>query len=178
MFWREDAPPLNAPTPEPTPLAITDFAPGSIVGLEITETETGQRLRLVKSDDTWQMQSPAQGEAYSPRVDSLTFQLAQVRANRKLEQPASLTDFGLEPPLYELKLTLEGGNSETLQLGGQNPDKNFYYAMKTGDSGVYLISSTTGDAIKDLVAMPPYTPTPTVVMAATLTPEPTITPSP
>jgi hypothetical protein len=177
MFLRADAPPVNAPTPEPTPLAFLTVSPQGIRGIEVVENETGRRLRLVKANDQWQMEAPARGEAYAPQVESLVFQLGLIRSDRKLTSPASLADYGLAPARYEIRLELEDAGVQAVQLGGQNPDKNYYYAIKAGDDAVYLISSAVGDAIVDILAMPPFTRTPTVVLAPTLTPEPTFTPA-
>lgn len=171
-FLREGAPPVTAQTPVPTTLPVLSFQPDQVTGLEVDDLQNKTTIQLTHAGDKWTMQSPAQGDADETRIGTFLFDLSDVTAHKGFPNASNLKDYGLSPASYQVKVTLQSGSPLTIQIGAQNPDKNNYYALKSGDSTVYLIPSTVGDSVKEFSAQPPYTPT------ATETPGPTDTEGP
>jgi hypothetical protein len=178
MFGRPDAPPVTPVTPQPTPIAFLNFNDSQATALQVQDVKTKQLTRVVRDGAGWKMEQPAQGPANAPPVENLLFDLAHLNADRKIESPGDLAEYGLNPPAYEITLTLQDGSTRAFQMGNQNPDKNFWYVMQSGDAAVYLIRSTVGDDIQSFITQPPYTPTPLPTDTVTPTPLPGATPTP
>lgn len=171
-FLRSDAPPVKPVTPEPTPIVFLSVELARVQVVEVRDVKNNAVTRVVRDGETWKMEQPAQGEAFASRVQELVYDLAQITADRQLGAQNDLTPFGLKPAAYELKVTLQDSSQVMVSLGNKNPDGNSFYALKGGDSAVYLIGSSVGEKIQEFVTSPPYTPTPTVIPTATGTPAP------
>lgn len=169
-FLREDAPPIEPVTPAPTPIAVLEFDDSQATALQVRDVKNNQTTRVVREGDAWKMEQPAQGGAFAPPIERLLFALAALKADRKIASPTDLAGYGLNPPAHQVQVTMPGGAMFTLTLGNQNPDGNYYYAMKDSDAAVYLINSSIGDDIREFVTAPPYTPPPPPMPEATPTP--------
>lgn len=176
-FLRADAPPLVAPTPEPTTILFLSLDQSKVQAVEVRDVKNNQATRVVRDGASWKMEQPKQGEADATRIDDLVFDFARLEAERKLDTPGDLAGFGLNPPQYQVNLSLEGGEPVTIQIGNGNPDGTYLYAMKNGDAAVYLVDASSGEQIKEFVSMPPYTPTPSPTAPPSPTPEATLTPA-
>jgi hypothetical protein len=175
-FLRSDAPPLSPVTPAPTEIAFLRLDRAQVTALQVREVANNTITRVVRDGEAWKMEQPLQGQAFGSRVDELLFNLARSNAERNLGAQSDLMPFGLNPPRYELQVTVAGAEPVTIALGNKNPDGNSYYALRGGDGTVYLVSSLIGQKIEEFVTMPPYTPTPTGTRAPTETPAATPTP--
>ncbi len=169
-FLREDAPPIEPVTPAPTPIAVLEFDDSQAMALQVRDVKNNQTTRVVREGDAWKMEQPAQGQAFAPPIERLLFALAALKAERKIASPTDLAAYGLNPPAYQVQVTMQDGSGYTLALGNQNPDKSYFYAMKNSDAAVYLITASIGEDIQALVTSPPYTPTPALMPQATPTP--------
>ncbi|HZQ08781.1 MAG TPA: DUF4340 domain-containing protein [Anaerolineae bacterium] len=177
-FMREGAAPTPPETPEPTPLAFLSVPEDKVTNVQVRDVKNNKVTQISRNGDKWNMEQPAQGEAYQQNVDDFLFELANITAERKIDNPSDLAGFGLNPPAYELKVTQQDGQSWTVQLGTQNPDKSYYYALKNGDSSVYLVNTSVGEAIENFVNAPPFTPTPSPTVGESPTPSTTEPPTP
>jgi hypothetical protein len=175
-FLREGAPPVAPTTPEPTEILFFTVAQDKVQAIQVTDVKNSKITRVVRDGENWKMEQPASGEAYFTRVDDLVFALTRISAERKLAPQTDLTPFGLNPPQYALELTLDDASKISILLGNENPEGNAYYALKNGDSALYLVDSSIGDNIKKFVNEPPYTPTPSPTPNATAPPQATPTP--
>lgn len=180
IYWtqlREGADTGAPITPQPTRVGVIQFDTDAVTRVEVKD-KNAKTTRVVKQGDTWTMETPAQGPANPSRVDGFLFQLSNLDASRSLPNPGDLASFSLATPSYTVTLALKDGTEYVIKLGDQNPDKSQYYALKGTDTTVYLIPSNVGEAIKDFVEMPPYTPTPTNTSQPTETPTVSETPTP
>ncbi len=168
-FMRECAQPTTPMTPMPTPLAFLSVPQDKVTTVQVRDVKNNKVTQITRSGDKWNMEQPVQGEAYQPNVDDFLFELANVTAERKIDNPSDLASFGLNPPAYEVKVTQQDGQTLAVELGTQNPDKTFFYAQKNGDASVYLVSLPVGEAIQNFVNMPPFTPTPSPTAGASPT---------
>lgn len=161
----------EAVTPLPTLIPFLNYEVEQVQAVEVREVKQNQVTRVVRVGDGWQMQAPQQGPADASRVRGFVFQVARVDAHRVLSDISDLATFGLNPPSYQVTLTTGDNVQRIIQIGDANPDKAYVYALRSGDPKVYLIPASVGEAVRDFVTMPPYTPTPT----ATPLPTPTAT---
>lgn len=172
-FLRADAPPQSPVTPQPTAILFMQVEQDKIQSIEVHDTKNNVVTQVTRNGDAWNMTQPKQGSADADRISALLLQLAHTTATRKLDSPGDLTQFGLNPPLYEAKLAYQDGSTVTVDVGIKNTDGSAYYTIKNGDGAVYLVATTVGDDVVQFVTTPPYTPTPTATPAATDTPEAT-----
>jgi hypothetical protein len=175
-FLRPDAPPITAVTPEPTPILFLNIQQSDIAQVQVQELATNKITHVVRAGDVWQMESPKQGPAYFVPVDRLVFDLSRIQVDRKLETPGDLVAFGLNPPQYEVVLTLADNRTLNLSIGGETTDENYGYAMKEGDPAVYLLDFSLSEEIMEFITMPPFTPTPSPTPEPIGTPQPTAAP--
>jgi hypothetical protein len=168
------------PTPSAQTVAVLSFLPSDVTQLETTGQ--GKTVVVTHGDDgKWQLKQPEEAPADQIRVDSLVSRLSTLTATRTIDAPASLAEFGLDQPKVQAKLTLKSGQTHTLLVGDQNPDKTTYYAKLPDRQTVYLIPVAVGGDLAGLLTDPPKaTPTPTpfpTALAPSGTPTPAGTPA-
>lgn len=171
-FLRADAQPLTPATPQPTSILFLQLDEGKIQSIQVRDVKSNQTTRVVREGDQWKMEAPAQGPADQGPVRTMVFDLARVEVDRKLAAPGDLAGYGLNPPKYQMDVELQDGTRVTVLLGAQNPDGDYAYVMKNGDSAVYLMDSSLSDQIQEFVTTPPYTPAPVTRAAPQGTPTP------
>jgi hypothetical protein len=109
---------------------------------EITVTAKGESTTLRKGDGVWTITAPVAADADATEVSNLTTALASLEINRVLEENASdLTAYGLSDP--RIKVAFKAGSaSGELHLGETTPTKGDMYAVKSGESRVFLVSAS------------------------------------
>ncbi len=166
------------PTPAAKTASVLSFLPSDATQIEATGQ--GKTVVVARGDDgKWLLKQPEQGPADQVRVDSLLSALGTLTATRTIDAPASLAEFGLDQPKVQAKVTLKSGQTPTLLVGDQNPDKTSYYAKLPDQPAVYMISVATGGDLSRLLTDPPKatpTPTPLPTVPAAGTPTPAGTP--
>jgi hypothetical protein len=97
--------------------------------------------------------------------------LSALSSTRVIEgEDVDLDAFGLAEPTLRVELGLEGGESQVLLVGNENPVGYSRYTQREGEERVYLVGSSTIGDLEQLIAEPPEKPTPT----PTETPLPTV----
>jgi hypothetical protein len=106
---------------------------------EVTITSSGDTSVLRKVGDTWRMVSPVETDADEAEVTSLIGQLAGIEITRVVDDEASdVAQYGLADPQTTVAFTA-GGTSGRLLLGDTTPTTTDVYAMRAGESRVFLI---------------------------------------
>ncbi len=74
---------------------------------------------------------------------------------------ATLEQFGLSPPMYEVVLQLQDGSTRELWVGRQAPTGDVAYVARPDESTVYFLQSFAVQEVIALIEQPPLvTPTP------------------
>ena len=121
----------------------------------------GQQVALENGGDgTWVLQ-PGGEPADRLRISGLLLRLSNLRATRRIAEPASLAEFGLTQPSLTTTIAVADSPELTLTLGGRAPAESGTYAQKGGDAAVYVISNAVAQDLERLVNEPPRQPTPT-----------------
>lgn len=121
----------------------------------------GQQAAVEKTGDaTWALQ-PSGEPADRLRISGILLRLSNLRATRRIAEPANLADYGLTQPSATASIGLAGADDLSLALGGKAPAESGTYAQKGGDSAVYVISNAVAQDLERLVNEPPREPTPT-----------------
>lgn len=123
----------------------------------------GQQVAVEKTGDaTWVLQ-PSGEPADRLRMSGILLRLSNLRATRRIAEPANLAEYGLTQPSATASISLAGGEDLSLTLGGKAPAESGTYAQKGGDPAVYVISNAVAQDLERLVNEPPREPTPTPV---------------
>ena len=121
----------------------------------------GQQVAVQNSGDgTWVLQ-PSGEPADRLRISGLLLRLSNLRATRRIAEPANLAEYGLTQPSSTATIAVADSPELTLTLGGRAPAESGTYAQKGGDAAVYVISNAVAQDLERLVNEPPLPPTPT-----------------
>ncbi|MFP5379362.1 MAG: DUF4340 domain-containing protein [Vicinamibacteria bacterium] len=106
---------------------------------EITVTSAGETTVLGKVDDAWRLTSPVEADADESEVSSLTSQLSGLEITRIVDENATdLAEYGLADPRVAVGFAA-GDVRGRLLLGDVTPTTSDMYAMREGETAVFLI---------------------------------------
>ena len=145
-------------TPRPP---AASFLPCPSVDLVLVRVEGGGRatqLERASGRDAWRVTQPVAGPADPDQASYLIESIDSIKALNTLG--SSVPSAGLESPREILTCRVKGGGSYTLSIGNPSFDGSGYYARRSGDSRVYVISSVEVDAFDHALAEPPVKPPP------------------
>lgn len=109
---------------------------------EITLTSGGETSTLRKTDGTWKMIAPQEVEADQSEVSTLTSNIASLEINRVIdENAANLGEYGLATPAIQIAFKAANGVSGALNLGDKTATQSDLYAVKPGESRVFVVSA-------------------------------------
>ena len=159
-------PESDAPT-VPPPTFLFDFASESVVNV-LVEGQDGQIVEMQKdADGTWVLVQPPtlpEGTDQSS-ISSAIGQLGTVRVLNELANPPGLDVLGLDQPTATITLTLDSGQTTTVQIGSSSPTGNGYYIRVDG-AATKLVDKFLFDQLTGFLTAPPILPTP--VLTTTL----------
>ena len=127
-----------------TPVApkLVTLDPAQIEGIRLAKAGEDP-IVLKKVSDIWEITEPKHLGADSEMVSPMLGGLASISAERIIdEHPASLKEFGLETPVFEIDITAKGGKVYKLLTGGETPGTGNLYAKLGDDPKVYTIASS------------------------------------
>jgi hypothetical protein len=150
--------PQPRPPTKPTPSFLCETQNAVLVridnGARVTE------LQRPTTTDAWRVTQPVQTAADSDGVQTLMGSISSIRVLNTLEQGSAPAGTGLDKPRETLTCRVESGASYNLSVGNQSLDSSGYYARKSGDSRVFVISAVAVDALDRALAGPPVKPSP------------------
>lgn len=133
----------------------------------ISWKKDGKGLAFEKDGDTWYYKSDKDCPIRQSDISNLADSLSRLRVNRSLENPDSLSSYGLDTPSLEYDTTAQDGSTQTILIGNQvagtadaassgpedTPEE--YYACLKGSTQVYTIGNylvnTAGKDLYDFV---------------------------
>lgn len=110
--------------------------------------------------DPWQLIQPRQAPADSARVSTLMSTIQSLTVLNTISRPQAASTYGLDTPHGVVSCRLSNRASYNLSVGNQSFDNSGYYARKSGDSRVYVISGVGVDEFDRTLADPPVKPSP------------------
>ncbi len=120
------------PIPESRMSLLTSLEPGQVRKIELT-VRNGEALTLEKRNGSWQMIQPHAASGNGPKIERL-LKIANTASTERFPLPdADRAEFGLEPPMAELRL-----NDTLLKIGGTHPIDHRRYVL-VGDT-LHLIN--------------------------------------
>lgn len=103
-------------------------------------------------DNPWRITHPVEAIANEAAASSLVSQVERLQASRMIEEKAEdLKEFGLDPPIYTVIVTLNRVDTEILEVGSENLTGSEVYVRKGAGTPVYLAPVSIKQAVnKDL----------------------------
>ena len=110
---------------------------------ELTISSGGERTHLKKTGGKWQIVESVAVDADQTEVSGITSSLAGLeRIEVADEDPASLKEFGLDPPQADVRFRAQGsGSTRQLLVGNKAPTGDGLYAKLAAEKRVFLIPS-------------------------------------
>jgi hypothetical protein len=153
-------------TPEPTStvdpalLRLSDKTVDKVS--EVTIRNDAQTYTVYKKDDKYVIKGQEDLELDQTNAGDVFYDVANVSAERLIEQnPADLSQYGLNPPLATATAVYTDGTTATFLLGNKLASGNTYYCMKQGDPRVVTVwqnyGSTYLGTIDSLLAKEKFT---------------------
>lgn len=123
-------------------------ASGKVEEIEV-HAESGDVTKLKKTGDAWQIVAPAALEVDSPAVSAVASTLETIEAQKILdENPASVKEYGLDPPRYYLVFKAAGDTATyRLNVGSKTPTGADMYSRAEGQTKLVLVSSFLEDML-------------------------------
>src|SRR5437868_6060008 len=106
-------------------------------------TDVNKKTAFHKDGDKWVLDDPAGREGDQTRMSAAAAQLGRLRPIRTLPAGGDIAAFGLASVQTEVKISQQGGEQKTLQIGNQDPTQAGYYARLAGQETIYLIDAGT-----------------------------------
>ena len=102
----------------------------------------------------WRIFRPVETVADANAADELASRLVALKASRLVEaKPDELKNFGLDPPVYTVIMTLPDNDTELLEIGGPNLTGSDLYVKKGMGTSLYLAPAGIQRSLdKDLFA--------------------------
>jgi hypothetical protein len=121
---------------------------GKIEEIEV-KASSGDTTRAKKDGEKWQIVAPETVEADSNEISTLTSTLASLDIQRVVdENPASVKDFGLEPPRFTVAFRQSGETAmKKIEIGAKSPTGGDLYARIEGQPRLLLLSSFVEDSL-------------------------------
>lgn len=123
---------------------VTDLKTSTIMQVKY-DLGTGEMV-FEKDGDTWYYMADQDFPLRQSYPETVAGAMGQLSADRELEDPDAMEEYGLNKPTYTIGLTDEEGTETEIKIG--NTTGNDYYAT-VGDTGkVYTIPATALDDIQ------------------------------
>jgi len=100
----------------------------------------------------WRIFDPVETVANERAGDEIAAFLTELKASRLVEEkPTNLKDFGLDPPLYTVIITLQKNDTEIVEVGSPNLTGSDVYVRIGEGTSLYLVRAGIKDVLdKDL----------------------------
>ena len=142
IWWSNKKVATAGKTPvESTSTKLLSIPEDQFQDIEI-EKRSGEIIHLQRTDSKWRIVSPDTLPADPEAVSSMLSSLSSLSSDRTVEEKAaSLDQYGLSQPAFELYVTDKKKKTSKLLIGDDTPAATAVYAAIAGDPRVFAISS-------------------------------------
>jgi hypothetical protein len=144
---------LAQPTPTDSLVPLFNFVIDNIKELEIQDSHQSGIRFLRQDDGSWQMagsDAPLDGD----RLMNNIIDLATANSLGALNPAPALDTVGLNPPAYQIWMTLKDGSKIFVRVGALTPINNGYYVL-LDDGEMRVASKLNIDSAIQLLENPP-----------------------
>ena len=146
LDWKQKKDEAAAETEEST----EETLPVSVTQEEFSKVSIkyeGTTMTFAYQDDTWSYEEDPDFPLKSTLANSKLNNLTNISVSRKLEDPAELSEYGLDDPMMEVTVEKTDDTSFTLYIGDENASTGDYYAMVDDGEEIYTIGSSLVSAL-------------------------------
>ncbi len=118
---------------------VTSITQDNVTGLSYLYE--GDIVDLVKEDDVWKSAEDKSLSLDQTVVSNMLSYVCSIETDTVIENPDSVSEYGLTNPQNTICLTLADGSSVQLLIGDYLDISGEYYAQLAGDANVYTVSS-------------------------------------
>ncbi len=134
---------------EATQKALLVFAYEDVTDIEFTDSQ-GNPIHLQRQGDEWvYLDDTEHCQLVQEAVSNLLMAVNELIVLNQLEDVSSLADYGLEPPVNEVKLTISD-EAYSIQIGNYNKTSISQYVTYNGDMSVVYAVDTSLIGIFDV----------------------------
>jgi|GEM_PF-353991 len=105
----------------------------------ISWTYSGKTVNLSRSGDSWADADDASCPLDQTYPENMLTLLADIKSEKTLESPEDQSEYGLDDPQLEIKVS--AGETRDIKIGSESSMGDEYY-MSDGDGKIYLVDST------------------------------------
>lgn len=175
LWWTKAGPSasiadITTPTPEP----LWELRSSEVASLRIDDLEAGRVVEVMRRDEGgWEVLSPVGAALADDAVEMAVTWLESPRPRALLLPVGSLADYGLDPPLARITVTMRDGSSRVLEVGAATPGGTTTYVRLPGGEALLVVSKYGLSQVLSLVESAFLaTETPTEEAEAEVTPTP------
>ena len=118
--------------------AFLEVPENQIQAVDVRRGDTVVRCR--RAAERWQIVEPAGAAVPSDLVAALVANLTQLPDVEVVQEEATeLAQFGLDPPVSQITLTLDHERTMSVRVGNRNPSSTAVYAQRADSPRVFLI---------------------------------------
>lgn len=114
--------------------------------VELKYTNNQETVELIKDGENWYLKDDKSVSLDQDKVANVLGFASYLNSKTVIDTPASLSDYGLEEPVYTIWLKDASGNEKTYYIGDKYVMADEYFARVEGDNNVYTIADTYPDA--------------------------------
>ena len=128
----------------------------STISLLAAQNKDVKTLTVTNSQDTFTLNQLSENEWEVPELNGLPVyknnlvylvsDFSTVDAQKQVENPGELADYGLAQPRATVTTTHQDGTRHTFRLGDKTPDGDGVYMTMDQDAGVYVMDSLMEDS--------------------------------
>lgn len=150
----------SRPQPAPPKRALMPCGLLDTISLEIKAPDRTLLLDRPTPDAAWQVRQPVSAPGDPNAIAQLFGAVDSIKVLNTIAVPQPETAYGFDQPREVVTCRVTSGSSYTLSIGNQSFDSSGYYARKSGDGRVYVISSVEVDSFDSALKQPPVPPNP------------------
>ena len=135
-------PELNTGSDEAGSSAVFTLDPDSVTALSFKYTGS---LSFERDGGTWYSNDDPDFPLDGTRIDRMVSAISSISAERTIDKPAALSEYGLSTPICQVTVDTGSGEQSVLSFGSEAELGGNRY-MSTGDGKVYLVDKNIIDS--------------------------------
>lgn len=112
----------------------------------ITYSRDSRLGKLIKKDGLWYWDDESGLLAGNDRIEEQILRLSQLNVIEIIDESSELDSYGLKTPKYSMVLTDTNGKIETIYIGDETSDKNYYVKIE-GHEKIYIMEKDIQEII-------------------------------
>ncbi|MGN0704870.1 MAG: DUF4340 domain-containing protein [Lentihominibacter sp.] len=125
--------------------SVTDMLPSDIVRIRYSNSD--RTIEFTKGVKIWYYSDDKTLEVDQDYIDELLQSLSDITSSKKIADPDSIADYGLDKPTYTITLTTDDEQVTVIEIGNMTATFGYYVTADGGDT-IYTIDSSLMDSLR------------------------------